>query len=267
MPYRQMKRQPRAKAMLPAIKELITIRALEDRDKDRTLLAHELREEIKKKFPQEITPTVNTIIKKISEARSQASDPLDDVWHLGTLDKHPLPSEAMPYILKVQELNPYYKVSIRQAKWISHLHTVVKDIKILSDISRYYTFYEKISTVAQTPFDTSKYDTLLTDTVKQKKLVKLFAEMQKNVEWYSRKKVFKQITGVPMAEPIWEIAFRGNEAFGIRHNEPNVNLGPRDKFIENLKAHGEISKSEKIPDGDFNLRLKTQIIYLKEEEL
>ena len=51
-----MKRQPRAKAMLPAIKKLIVMRSLEDRDKERTLLAHELIEEIQDKFPKEITP-------------------------------------------------------------------------------------------------------------------------------------------------------------------------------------------------------------------
>jgi len=180
---------------------------------------------------------------------------------------NPLPSEAIPYILKVQGVIPYFKVTIRQAKWISRLFSAVKEIKMLSDISRYYTFYEKISVISQTPFDTSKYDTLLIDSGKQKQLVKLFTDMQKDIEWYSRKKTHKEITGVPMAEPIWVIAFRGNEAFGLRHNEPNVNFGQRDKFIEQLKADGEISKSEKMPDGDFDLRLKTRIIYLKEEEL
>ena len=66
MKYRQMKRQPRAKTMLPAIKELITIRAIGENEKDRNLLAHELIEEIKKKFPQELPPTSTTLIKKIS---------------------------------------------------------------------------------------------------------------------------------------------------------------------------------------------------------
>ncbi|MFC1941711.1 hypothetical protein ACFLWU_00655 [Chloroflexota bacterium] len=267
MAYREMKRQPRAKAMLSEIKELITIRALEDRGKDRTLLAHELRDEIEAKFPQEIAPTADTIIKKISEARSHGSDPLDSAWHLGTLEMNPLPSQAVPYILKVQGVIPHFKVTIRQAKWISRLFSAVKEIKMLSDISRYYTFYEKISAISQTPFDTSKYDTLLTDSGKQKQLVKLFTDMQKDIEWDSHKKVFKQMTGIPMAEPIWEIAFRGNEAFGIRHNEPNVNFGLRDKYIERLIAEGQINKSTKIPDGDFNLRLKTMIIYLKEDEL
>jgi hypothetical protein len=125
MAERKMKRQPRAKTMLPAIKELITTKALVDRGKDRILLAHEIREEIKDKFPQEIAPTIETIIKKISAARCHSADPLDDVWHLGTLDRYPLLSEAIPYILKVKECMKKPNISIRQAIWVSRLYTSV----------------------------------------------------------------------------------------------------------------------------------------------
>ena len=109
MAYREMKRQPRAKAMLSAIKELITIRSLEDREKDRTLLAYELIEEIQDKFPKEIAPTHATLIKKISEARSKnEASPLDKPWSLAVLNRlyelniFHIDAEAVEYILKVQ---------------------------------------------------------------------------------------------------------------------------------------------------------------------
>lgn len=197
MAYREMKRQPRAKAMLPAIKELITIRALEDREKDRTLLAHELREEIQKRFPQEIAPTAETLIKKISEARNHATDPLDGPWHLGILNK--LDDYGMPYIsadgieaiLKIQDWlssirgqafvdvlvkkkkKPKHKyaffsilfgiLSIRQAKWISALYrSTGNDLEYLWLVSFYYTYSEIISNISDTPFDTRLIDMYLT---------------------------------------------------------------------------------------------------------
>ncbi len=109
MKYREMKRQPRAKAMLPAIKELVTIRSLEDREKDRTLLAYELIEEIQDKFPKEIPPTHATLIKKISEARSRhETSPLDKPWSLAVLNRlnelgiFDVNADAIEYIQKVQ---------------------------------------------------------------------------------------------------------------------------------------------------------------------
>lgn len=129
MTYRQMKRQPRAKAMLKAIKELITIRALEDRGKDRTLLAHELRDEIKAKFPQEIAPTTETIIKKISGARSHhETSPLDKPWSLAVLNRlHELHifdvnADAIEYIQKVQ----YYVDNDFRKQWVGNIKNNMK---------------------------------------------------------------------------------------------------------------------------------------------
>lgn len=195
-----MKRQPRAKAMLPAIKEHITIRALEN-DKDRTVFAHEIREEIKKKFPQQLPPTVTTIIKKISEARSHATNPLDEPWHLGILNKlddYGIPhisADGIDAILKVQD---YFmstrgeafwdifkknrmpksrfgvlslklgKVSIRQAKWIAALYRITgDDPEYLWIVSFHYSFIEIISSISDTPFNTWLFDIYLAQGKKQ----------------------------------------------------------------------------------------------------
>lgn len=178
--------------MLPAIKELIVTRALGDEDKDRNLLAHELREEIEKKFPQQIPPTKTTIVKKISEARNHATDPLDKHWHLGLLDKIQnygisyISADEVNAIIRVQhwlydtaqdsigaflknegksfkELTvPLSTLSIRQAKWISVLHRKIgKDPEHLWLASLYYAYREIITSISDTPFDTWQIDVLL----------------------------------------------------------------------------------------------------------
>ncbi|AAW39344.1 hypothetical protein [Dehalococcoides mccartyi] len=262
MAYSEMKRQPRAKVMLPAIRELIVIRALENRDKDRTLLAQELREEIENKFPKEIPPTEETLIKRISEARTKANDPRDDSWHLGTVDKYPVSVPAIPFILQVQASNPTTKISIRRAHWIDVLHTSVKDIALLSDISHHYTFYEKISELAQTAFNTARFDALLVSQDKQKSLLKLFMEMQKDVEWDTRHRVFKHVTGSEMANIIESIAFRGDMAFGINPFKTEIKLGTKEELLSLCKSNKAIKDSDQISAVDFILTLSRPILIL-----
>jgi hypothetical protein len=155
----------REKKMLPAIRQLITVRALNDPNKDRTELAEELIIEVKNKYPKEIPPSVSTLIKKISEDRSSKNESfLDKPWHLGLLinkgDLNPplISAEAIEAILKVQKyinhdiysqiLNNHNSLmtfaskdptfpqsrfrkpeipflSIRQSKWIPLLHRVI----------------------------------------------------------------------------------------------------------------------------------------------
>ena len=189
--FAEMKRQPRAKAMLPAIKELIVIRSVANKEKDRNLLAHELREEIKRKFPQELPPTKTTLVKKISEARNHSKNPLDTHWHLGLLNKlsdygishfsaddiaailnvqHWLYDEAQDAIERIFKKRDDSKkaylslntISIRQAKWIAALHRKIgDDSDYLWMASVYYTYREILSEIIGTPFDTWQIDLLL----------------------------------------------------------------------------------------------------------
>ncbi len=217
MTIRQMKRQKRAKAMLPAIKELITIRALEDRDKDRTILAHELRDEIKAKFLQEITPTKGTLIKKISEVRNHATNPLDKHWHLGILDRIQeygisyISSDEIEAIFEVQQwlyktgqesihdflmknfdkkglrllTVPYSALSIRQAKWIAALHRIIgNDIEYLWLASLYYAYLEIISTISDIPFDTWQTDLLVLRMQKGQFIKYLLKHMRTDLNYY-----------------------------------------------------------------------------------
>jgi hypothetical protein len=105
----------REKKMLPAIRQLITLRSLSDFEKDRKVLADELIIEIKDKYPKTIPPSTSTLIKLISEDRSSKNkSPLDRPWCLGVYKYKPdlkVPSsEAIEVILKVQE---YFNTHIR----------------------------------------------------------------------------------------------------------------------------------------------------------
>jgi len=110
---REMKRKPRAKAMLPQIKSLIALRALTDVDKEtgkrthRTILAIKLVEEIKEKYPKEIAPSEDTLEKKISEVRNQERDPRDNPWYMHTLVDYPISAEAIGHIIDIQKLPPH----------------------------------------------------------------------------------------------------------------------------------------------------------------
>ena len=190
-----MKRKPREKTMLPGVKILIAKRTLaNDYDKDRNLLAHDIQDEIVKRFPQIIPPTISTIIGKISEARKQGVNPIDRPWHLGiinSLDDYEMPyipADSVEAILCVQNwlhktaekalLDKYFKkkklsttrgmttifhaVSIRQAKWISVLHRFTgDDPEFLWLASLHYAYSEIISSISDVPFDTSHIDSWL----------------------------------------------------------------------------------------------------------
>ncbi|MFC1952869.1 hypothetical protein ACFLWR_01900 [Chloroflexota bacterium] len=187
-----MKRKPREKTMLPGVKILIAKKTLaNDYDKDRNLLAHEIQEEIVKRFPQVIPPTISTIIGKISEARQQGVNPIDRPWHLGIMnslvdyDIPYIPADSVEAILWIQ--NWLYKtaqkalhdkifkkkklstikglttivhaVSIRQAKWISVLHRFTgDDPEFLWLASLHYSYSEIISSISDVPFDTNHID-------------------------------------------------------------------------------------------------------------
>lgn len=118
MKYREMKRQPRAKAMLPAIKHLIVRRALENTDKERNLVAYELIEEIAAKYPKEITPTHATLIKRISEARSKYdTNPLDEPWSMAVLERLDgldIPNLDAETIMAIMNVQHYINHEYRQ---------------------------------------------------------------------------------------------------------------------------------------------------------
>ncbi len=74
---------------------------------------------------------------------------LDEPWSLGTLDKHPLTSEAIPAVLRSWKycLALGLPFSIRMARWVARLHTVFEESKstgALCHIASHYALREQL---------------------------------------------------------------------------------------------------------------------------
>jgi hypothetical protein len=113
----------------PSIKKLIFEKALKDKHTPREALAVELKKLIEEMY--ETPPSHETMIKLISKARNKPESPLDKPWSTATLDKYPIPAEALPTILKLWVWiaeNVGDKFTIREALWASRLYTVIGNI-------------------------------------------------------------------------------------------------------------------------------------------
>jgi hypothetical protein len=89
------------------------------------------------------------------------SSGIDEPWHTGTLIDYPLPAEALPHILEVQDITRDV-FTIRQARWVARFYTVIKDAPTLNMVSFLYALSEKAAKFVSAPFNYLKYDRLLT---------------------------------------------------------------------------------------------------------
>jgi hypothetical protein len=91
-----------------------------------------------KNFPEN-WPGVDAIQKLIKEARDRkiktGPDIKDRPWSLVSLNKYPVPSEALPFILKVwaRSIGENDPLTINQALWVSRIYTLFK-AKALGDL-------------------------------------------------------------------------------------------------------------------------------------
>lgn len=135
MTGKEQRKEPRkrAKAMLPEIKRLIANRALAEPEKRREQLAEELIKAIKERFPKEIPPAPETVIKKISEARSVWLFDEDKPWRISTLPDYEIQPQSLPRVLQIymDMTKQGICLTIREARWIGRLAFVVKDSKML----------------------------------------------------------------------------------------------------------------------------------------
>lgn len=69
---------------------------------------------------------VQRILAKIRKNDTEPK-PMIDPWSIGTLNRYPLPAEAIPYILRVKmwaKKNLNYTLTIYQARWVSRLYAI-----------------------------------------------------------------------------------------------------------------------------------------------
>lgn len=158
MNNKKRQRLPRIK---PSIKQLISSQAVRYPDKPRQALAADVRDTIERMG--EVAPSEETLIKMISDARNKEPNPLDNIWHMGTLNDYPLLMEAIPSVLKVQQLKVWLgePFTVRQAQWVTKLFPIFKKTDLLEGVSWVYSQLERDCELSRTKFDTSLYDNYL----------------------------------------------------------------------------------------------------------
>jgi hypothetical protein len=174
------KRGIRAKVMLPAIQQLIAIRAgiypytTENGHiiTDRYVIAEKLINEIKEHFPSQVPPSVETIVHKVSAFRHQNLSELDEPWDTSMLSSEPLSSEVIPWLMGMQYYRKCYgskPLTVREAKWFGRLfgfrdtwdlQKIEMDFKISQQLIRNVFLPHVIATWAQLYAYREKIDTI-----------------------------------------------------------------------------------------------------------
>jgi hypothetical protein len=101
--------------------------ALEFRTMQRTKLAEKIQSEVRW---QGKSPEIEVLERKISHYRKEAIDgPEDKAWNMATIDKYPIPPQAVPAVLACQKLcfKDKAALTIREAKWVSRLYALMAE--------------------------------------------------------------------------------------------------------------------------------------------
>lgn len=264
----------RRRRITAEVRQVVTRLYLDDPTYTGEMIWNALKYYPKRQWP---VPSLRATQQIFAEVKEEITIPefqgKEAAWNMATLEKHPLPTEAMPIVLKVQSRGEHFgRFTIRQAIWIARLYKVISDIALLDDISWHYALHEKICQLSRTPFDTTKYDSLLKSP---KQLLKTFEKEYPRTKdaWQKRKEAFDAITAYTLHEPSYEIYFKGNEAWARRVYQPDVLLGSREEIlaalIENMKKEryclkaGPRKKLAQIPDGDFSIKFTIPITFDK----
>ncbi|MGB6873740.1 MAG: hypothetical protein WBE46_06355 [Dehalococcoidia bacterium] len=268
------KNKIRRRRITPKVREAVTNLYLANHDFTGEQIWHMLEYYPNRDWP---VPRLRSIQKIFAEVKDETTTPefqqKEATWNMATLEEHPLPTEAIPIVLKVQHRGAHFgRFTIRQVIWIARLYRVISDIALLDDISWNYALQEKICQLSGTNFDTTKFDSLLKSPRKCLKALENELPRTKDA-WYTRKAAFDAITTYTLHEPSYEIYFKGNEAWARRVYQPDVLLGSREEILaalrENMKKEryclkaGPGKKPTQIPDGDFSIRFTEPIIFDK----
>jgi len=91
-------------------------------------------------------PGLSAVQKELNSLR-ESPNPQDRPWNILTLSEYELPPDALPAVLQAwvhTTLNSSRPLTIREAKWVAWLHSVIKDIGQLTKVARSYAFWEYV---------------------------------------------------------------------------------------------------------------------------
>ena len=125
-------------------RKYIIEQAIGESHKPRMLLADEILEQMHQSsdINHEQLPERESVARLISHARNHPPDPEDAPWSIDTLDKLPIPTEALRIVLWIwfRQQERGYPLSIREAKWIVRLYPFYGDVdnelKLAWDLER-----------------------------------------------------------------------------------------------------------------------------------
>ena len=141
-----------------------------------TLPRGELAEKIiQTVFEGRLAPEIEVLEKLISKFRNAPDKPEDKPWNMATLGDYPLPPEALPKVLILQQHTrgssplpktlpeagtelPLHPLTIREAAWVARLYTLIGDIRSLHLWAIGYAMAERVSFLAGHSFDSSNMD-------------------------------------------------------------------------------------------------------------
>jgi len=129
------KRRPgRGPKISNEVRRLIIGQAIHDsKNMPRRALAVRLQDIIEKMG--EISPSEDTLVKMISEARNKQPSELDQPWSIGACDEYNIPPDIIPTLIRLQKLKAVYdegespgKITIKEARWVARLYPVAEPV-------------------------------------------------------------------------------------------------------------------------------------------
>ena len=131
----------------------ISARALEHPRIQRTKLAEKLQHELE--VMGHDIPEIEVLERMISKFRNLPVSGLDSPWSLVSVEQYPnlFPPEALPSVLRAWVYTRELKIefTIRQAKWVARLYTILEDIDDLVGEALDYAQIEMIADIIPGP--------------------------------------------------------------------------------------------------------------------
>jgi hypothetical protein len=202
---------------------------LEDPKKDRTLLAIELREKLPGRPPSE-----ETLVKMISHARNNSVGDQDKLWSLVSLTEHPIPPEAILYVLKVwaRAIEKDKPITIREALWVARLHSIFK-AKALANLEREYEGPEQEAPLTKLPYE---YQTKLR---------------------YALTSVLSDMDDIDSLLAFAQVFVVNEKALGLEDGYPATREGILSYWLNDAEAYGVLSEGQPSA-GDLSTRISQE---------
>ena len=128
------KRTGRGPKISTEVRQLIISQAIHDsKTMPRRALAVRLQELIERMG--EVSPTEDTLVRMISEARNKQPSELEKPWSIGACAYYNIPPDIIPILIKIQKLKALEnkegspgEITVRESRWIVRLYPAVEPL-------------------------------------------------------------------------------------------------------------------------------------------